>query len=125
MFQQPMILIVEDEDSIRETMKELLESEAYLIQTAENGEEALKCLKNLERLPDLVMLDLMMPVMNGRDFLQKAGQVHPDFKKVPICILTADMRADTSDLKGRIAHLKKPVELEEMNDVIERLIWPH
>jgi CheY-like chemotaxis protein len=58
------ILIVEDEKDIRESLKMLLELEGYSVFTAKDGKEGLEILKNLES-PCLILLDLLMPVMNG------------------------------------------------------------
>jgi CheY-like chemotaxis protein len=64
------VLIVEDDEAIRETLRELLEFEGFEVATAANGREAVSQLQRTER-PCLILLDLMMPVMNGWEFLRK------------------------------------------------------
>ena len=63
------ILLVEDEPAIRENLKQLLELEGYPVFTAADGREGLSALKSMPR-PCLVLLDLLMPVMNGSSFLR-------------------------------------------------------
>jgi two-component system, chemotaxis family, chemotaxis protein CheY len=67
------ILVVEDDDENREFLRALLESESFLVATARDGREALEWLRG-HPSPDLVLLDLEMPRMNGWEFLQAAGQ---------------------------------------------------
>ncbi|MEO5970088.1 MAG: response regulator [Bdellovibrionia bacterium] len=67
------ILVVEDEESIRENFQLLLELEGYSVFTASNGKESLRILKTIEK-PCLILLDLLMPVMNGMEFLEAKSQ---------------------------------------------------
>ncbi len=64
----PSILVVEDDDDIRTSMLEILETEEYVTKSATNGKEALEILYQSAK-PCLVLLDMMMPIMNGRKFL--------------------------------------------------------
>src|SRR5262245_36830107 len=64
------VLVVEDDDGIRESIVEILRDEGYLVHEASNGREALEQLKDGQR-PCVVLLDLMMPVMSGWQFLQE------------------------------------------------------
>ena len=59
------VIIVEDDDDIRDTFREVLESEGYHVLTAANGRVALDLLEGMRDVPCLVLLDLMMPIMNG------------------------------------------------------------
>jgi len=69
------VLIVEDEQPLREAFALLLKSEGYEVALAENGQVALKKLKSFK--PHLVLLDMLMPVMSGLDFLKRAQRVRP------------------------------------------------
>jgi CheY-like chemotaxis protein len=102
------ILIVEDEEGIRETLKDIIELEGYNVFTAVNGEEGLRVLHKMER-PCLVLLDLLMPVMNGMEFLSAKG--HDDMiAQIPVCIVSGV--ADKPDMKGAVGFVKKPIDLE-------------
>jgi two-component system chemotaxis response regulator CheY len=65
----PRVLIVEDDRSIRGTLAEILADEGYLVQTAENGQQALEVCR-AQLAPDLILLDLQMPVMDGWEFMR-------------------------------------------------------
>lgn len=76
----PNILVVEDDKDLNNAYKIILESENYAVESAYNGQEALKKLKTFE--PDLILLDLLMPIMGGLEFLQHYDlqHKHPDVK---------------------------------------------
>jgi CheY-like chemotaxis protein len=102
------ILIVEDEKDIRDSLKMLLELEGYSVFTAENGKEGLKILKNLES-PCLILLDLLMPVMNGMEFLE--AKKHEDaIAQIPVCVVSGV--ASDPHLKNTAGFIKKPIDLE-------------
>ena len=102
------ILIVEDEEGIRQGLKDLLELEGYTVFTAVNGEEGLRVLHKMER-PCLILLDLLMPVMNGMEFLSAKG--HDDMiAQIPVCIVSGV--ADKPDMNGAVGFIKKPIDLE-------------
>ncbi|HEX6288741.1 MAG TPA: response regulator [Herpetosiphonaceae bacterium] len=113
------ILIVEDDLAIREALTEILEDEGYQVQGAANGQEAIQLLR--ERTPPcLILLDLMMPVMNGWQFRAEQKQ-DPVLAPVPVVVISAD-----SDLKTKAAaieavdYLPKPVQLTRLLDTIEQ-----
>lgn len=81
------ILVVDDDLDLRESMQEILEMEGYSVATAANGRLALELLRQGER-PDLILLDLMMPVMNGAQFLG-ALRADADLKDLPVLLVTA------------------------------------
>lgn len=102
------ILIVEDEPSIRETLCALLELEGYPVYTAENGKEGLKLLREIPR-PCLVLLDLLMPVMNGMEFLE--AKSHEDtIAAIPVCVVSGV--AERPALPPISHFIKKPIEFD-------------
>jgi CheY-like chemotaxis protein len=110
MNQKPTILIVEDEPEIRNVMQESLESIGLNILTAANGQEALEKLgKHLG--VSLILLDLVMPVMNGWQFLI-AIEKNSLLNKIPILVVTV-FSDQAKDLKVR-AVLKKPFDLNDL-----------
>jgi CheY-like chemotaxis protein len=104
------LLIVEDAEEIRTTMAELLAAEGYEVQAAANGREALTLLASakLEELPHLILLDLMMPTMDGAQFRAEQRK-HPQLAKIPVLLMTAggDIEGKAIDL-GACGYLKKP-----------------
>ena len=113
-----LILLVEDDTDIREEMASMLEGEGYQVVQARNGQEALDHLKTLPA-PCIILLDLMMPVMNGWDF--RARQLaDPALKGIPTVIVSGAAQAPQEALSlGATAFLQKPFDLEPLLDVIE------
>ena len=110
------ILIVEDDDEIRNALRFALESEGYKVFTAANGKEGLGILPQIAR-PCLILLDLMMPVMNGWEF---ANALEKDMvlAGIPVVIVTAfsDQGASIKS-KGII---KKPVDLDALFRIVRK-----
>ncbi|MES2525616.1 MAG: response regulator [Bdellovibrionota bacterium] len=115
------ILIVEDDESIRESMVELLESEGYNIATAENGLIALDYLtENESNLPHLILLDLMMPVMDGFHFSENKSKI-PSISHIPIVVLSADGHVKEKQEKAKAqAYLRKPVDIFQVLDYVKK-----
>jgi CheY-like chemotaxis protein len=107
------ILIVEDDSAIREVLTEILELDGYQVDAASNGEEGLKSLEQNPR-PDLILLDLMMPVKDG--FAFRLEQVaNPEWARIPVIVLSANANLETrlDQLgSGKLPFLKKPVDLD-------------
>lgn len=103
------VLIVEDDEDIRAAMAELLENEGFDVAVASNGLEGLEVLEQMS-LPCMVLLDLMMPVMSGEDFLKHVRQ-HPVFNPIPVIIVTASGK---QPLPGAQGILKKPFEIGDL-----------
>ena len=84
-----LALVVEDEPDARELTVRMLEKEGWRVIETENGAQALEQLERLEeKLPDLILLDLMMPVMDGFEFIEKL-RGNPDLRHLPVVVLTA------------------------------------
>jgi CheY-like chemotaxis protein len=109
------VLIVDDDPDLLEATSFALENEGFGIETARHGEEALQRLRVGNR-PAVVLLDLMMPVMNGWQFLEEVAKV-PSLKAIPIVVLTAATRVEVS---GAVEILHKPVDLGLLIGVVER-----
>lgn len=114
------VLVVEDDQDVRDTVCETLEDIGYAVSTATNGLLALNaleasCAREAERaLPGLILLDLMMPVMDGERFLQELRK-DPRFSALPVVLLTADGHAATKAVRLGANHgLRKPVQLNDL-----------
>ncbi|MFN5134842.1 MAG: sigma-54-dependent transcriptional regulator, partial [Chitinophagaceae bacterium] len=106
------ILIVDDEKAIRKTLTEILSYEGYKIDDAENGEEALKKLK--ERSYDVVLCDIKMPKVDGLEFLEKSKKINPD---VPIIMISGHGTIETAVeavKKGAFDYVAKPPDLNRL-----------
>jgi CheY-like chemotaxis protein len=110
-----IVLVVDDDPDLLEVTSFALENEGFGIETARHGEEALRRLR-VGKPPAVVLLDLMMPVMNGWQFLEEVAKV-PSLKAIPIVVLTAAVRVEVS---GAVEILYKPVELGLLIEVVER-----
>lgn len=88
------VLIIEDDEGLRDVYKEQFENESFEALTAVDGQEGIE--KMLSLKPDLVLLDILMPKMNGFDVLTKRKET-PELKKIPVIVLT-NIYADASDL---------------------------
>lgn len=117
-----LILIIEDDTDIRDAFAEILGSlSGHVLLLADNGKVALEILRKAEKLPDLILLDVLMPVMDG--FAFRSEQLADDrLKYIPIVVLSASHRI--TDLAAKMqanAYLKKPISMDDLLEVIERI----
>ncbi|MGB1361114.1 MAG: response regulator transcription factor [Alphaproteobacteria bacterium] len=111
MTNKPNILVVDDDNQIRELLKEFLQKQGWHISTASNPEEARQVLTTVQ--PDLIILDVMMPNETGFEFLEKLRKTND----VAVLMLTAKMELDDKVeglLKGADDYLTKPFEPDEL-----------
>lgn len=111
------ILVVEDDEAIRDVVRDFLESEEYLVDVASNGDEALRVLQTVG-VPNLVLLDMKMPVMNGWQFALEF--VNRYNHRAPIVVMTAaaDAAQRATDVSA-IGWVGKPFDLNELLDKIK------
>lgn len=119
------VLIVDDTRLNRELVKDLLESEGYLVSEAENGREALHCVRT--QPPELVLLDIELPDMSGLDVLA-ALQADPATQNIPVVALTAHNQP--SELQrflsaGFVACISKPLNLKMFTQTIATFFTAH
>jgi CheY-like chemotaxis protein len=115
------ILLVEDDLDIREALREVLVYEGYEVTLAINGHEALEQLKSKSDggLPQLILLDLMMPVKDGLGFLQEQ-QANSRLAPIPVVLMSADQGIEARARQLNVkACLKKPVEIDNLLSTIE------
>lgn len=113
----PCVLIVEDDQDVREFMDLLLSTSGFETTTASNGAEALQALR--ARRPCLVLLDLMMPVMDGWTF-RKQQLADPAIADVPVVCVTAVSEPQQVTERLRAPCLTKPVEFGTLLDEVQR-----
>jgi two-component system, chemotaxis family, chemotaxis protein CheY len=102
-----LIMVVDDDESIRSALSELLSDEGYRVITVPGGSEALACLSDGQR-PDAILLDLMMPQMDGWKF-RAEQMVNPALAAIPVIVITAVTHPEPTATLG-VATFKKPLD---------------
>jgi CheY-like chemotaxis protein len=122
MVEQPVILLVEDDDLLRDSISDLLTLLDYEVVTAINGQKAVEHMA--EVLPDCIICDLMMPIMDGIELIELLRE-HKRWAHIPVVLITAYPHA----LQDRPittaapdALLYKPFDLNQLADLLERLL---
>ena len=114
------ILVVEDDEETSETLCEALADQGYEPVPAANGREALERLLAWSQPPSIILLDLMMPILDGRGF-RHAQLADPALRSIPVIVLTA--QPDAEQVCSEMAvngWLRKPVRLEPLLSLIRR-----
>src|SRR5258706_7357962 len=117
----PRIMLVEDDDEIREALTDVLEQQGYEVEGARNGREALDILRDHpHEAPRLILLDLMMPVMDGWQF-RHAQLEDPQIARIPVVVLSAmaNLRSRGADLHAAEC-LAKPVDVDYLLEAVSR-----
>jgi CheY-like chemotaxis protein len=105
-----MVLVVDDDEDVRDAMRELLQRKGYAVRVANDGHQALELLAITET-PCVVLLDLVMPVMDGWQFLASV-QSNPLLAQIPVVIVSA--HAATHAPAGSVGLLRKPFGTAEL-----------
>jgi CheY-like chemotaxis protein len=108
----PTVLVVDDDQDIRESLAQILVEEGFEVASACNGAEALEAIAR--RQPDLMLLDLMMPVLNGWEVLEalRASGTRP---RIPVVVLSA------LEAHGCVDYVQKPIRLPKLLALIETI----
>ena len=108
------VLLVEDNRDIRETLTDILEYEGYGVIEASHGREALTLLQDPAARPDVILLDLVMPVMSGPEFLDALRAEHGSIS-IPIIVCSGTLEDRVlSRLAPHAACLRKPIDVTEL-----------
>jgi CheY-like chemotaxis protein len=113
------VLVVDDEFGIVDSLGEVLSEEGFAVVIARNGKDALR--KLAEQRPDIVLLDYMMPVMDGREAL-RAMRADAAFSDVPVVMMSAVPRSNLPADCVVEGFLRKPFDLEELFAELTRLL---
>ncbi len=116
---EPYILLIDDNKSIRECLIWVLEEEGYFVITASNGKEALDFLEKNSSLPGLILLDVMMPIMNSWQFREEQ-RLNPRLQNIPTLILTAKINVENQVFYPNEYLLAKPFDIEELLSLIKK-----
>jgi CheY-like chemotaxis protein len=117
------ILIIEDDPLMRRLYQKIFSFEKYEVETAEDGIEGLDKARTIK--PTLILLDIMMPKMNGLQVLDKLKE-DPDLKKIPVVILTnlaGQQDAEAAMLKGAVKYIvKSEYEPKQISDMVKDIL---
>ena len=113
---QPTILVVEDDEYCRDLLDQILTMHGYSVQAAANGLEGWKLLQSMN--PDLILLDMKMPVMNGWEFSRRLKEQRD--RAIPFVIISAaeDIRLRAQET-GADGWLEKPFEMDDLLSVVD------
>ena len=120
MYEQPRILVIDDDESIRTTMAAILESEGYDVDTAENGKEAIK--KSNADLYRVAVIDFRLPDMKGTELLTALRETTPKMAKIMVTGYPTVQNAIECVNKHADAYFLKPVDYEALLNTIRNLI---
>lgn len=114
------ILVVDDEYSIREALRDLLSDEGYAVELAASGAEAMQQLRSGER-PHLALVDVMMPRMDGRAVLREIRE-DPELGGLPVILMTAAPMVIAPAERLGAPLLRKPIDVDELLRLIAKLV---
>ncbi|MCC6558323.1 MAG: response regulator [Polyangiaceae bacterium] len=125
------VLIVDDEEDVRDSLREVLEEAGYDVYCAGDGKQALELLGRADPSPGLILLDMVMPVMNGQEMLEALKQVHA-LAAIPVTIVSASKQPLPSTLGAPggpsassapdpgSSYLAKPVDFDALLAIVEK-----
>jgi CheY-like chemotaxis protein len=111
------VLVVDDEPALLDVLAQVLADEGYAVATARDGEHALRQAE--QERPDLVLMDVMMPRLDGRDALRRL-RAHPSLGAVPVILTSAGVPA--AQVEPGVAFLRKPFDLDRLLALVARLL---
>jgi CheY-like chemotaxis protein len=114
---EPLVFVIDDDRDVRAALEETLRDEGYEVLCAVDGADALDKLRVMPLKPDVLLLDLMMPTMNGWQFREEQLK-DPALAAICTVVLTADATATAESLIG-VHFVRKPVKLDTLLDTIE------
>ena len=112
----PLVLVVDDDPGVRKLLMQILEEEGYQVCTAENGRDGLE--KAMLFKPDLITMDLMMPVMDGREAINQMRQ-EPELCGIPIVVVSV---LPDSESAGGVASITKPIDEQTLIETVDSLL---
>ncbi|MBN1265743.1 MAG: response regulator [Anaerolineales bacterium] len=116
------IVIVDDEPAFRSVLQEILKTFGFVVHAYDSVENAMQHLE--ENIPDLILTDLMMPDIDGYQFMQTL-QMNPRFNLIPVVVISALAQPEDKELSkstGAAAYLTKPFTAKELRQVINKVL---
>lgn len=118
----PRVLVIDDEQDVRELLRRVLEKEGYRVLTATDGEEGLSLA--MRDRPDLIITDLVMPQMDGYTFLTRLRE-RRETAEVPVIVVSVKTDLPSTVftvVKGAAAHVGKPFDVEELTRAVRQVL---
>ena len=115
----PKIFIVEDDTVIRETFEELLKHEGFGVEAFADGQQAINRLRKAPE-PCLVLLDMLMPVMNGEEFMNHFHTLPATILPIPVFLVSATSNDQAAKKMGCMGFVKKPVDLDALLAIVKQ-----
>ena len=112
------VLVVDDQSGVRYLLTILIEEEGHKVFTAQNGKEAVEIVSS--QYPDLIFMDVRMPVMDGLDALKKIKRISPRTEVVMMTAYGAEDTIDTAMQSGALTCIAKPFDIEEIKSFIKQ-----
>jgi CheY-like chemotaxis protein len=115
------VLVVEDDADIRDSLAEVLDEDGFAVLTASNGREAFEVLQSASAKPSVILLDMMMPVMDGWEF-RKAQRNDPELASIPVAVFSArpNIEAAARSVEAA-AYFRKPLSIDHLIDTLDSL----
>jgi CheY-like chemotaxis protein len=114
------ILVVDDEFGIGELLRELLSEEGHEVELAANGNQGLA--KVAQEKPDLILLDFMMPVLDGAGMMKRMS-ANPDISTIPVVIMSSLPQATvTARIDGYVAYVRKPFHIDAILELVATIL---
>jgi len=118
------ILLVEDEESVRQLVRETLEARGYTVREAQNGEEGLQLAQEHEGPLDLVITDVVMPGISGRELTKRLSEARPETKVLYLSGYAEDAIVHEGVLEPGTAFLQKPFTLQTLSRKVREVLQP-
>jgi len=118
---KPVILVIDDDDEIRTMIQDVLEDQGFLVESAANGRLALEMLDRERALPALILLDLMMPEMDGWEFRRRQEEL-PRLAGIPVVVFSGSLEGREAPLSlHAAATMNKPLGLGDLVTLVDQL----
>ena len=122
MEQKKTILVVEDEETLRLLLKETLEYLGYNVYQASNGREAVKLYSDIKDKVDLIILDMVMPEMNGEETFYKLREINPNARIILSSGYSVDEKTRELIGKGALGFIQKPYRVDEIEKALKKVL---
>jgi CheY-like chemotaxis protein len=118
--QRPLVLVVDDDDAIRGALCDLLEDAGFAAVGARHGLEALRTLTTVPTIPAFILLDLMMPIMDGWAFCRSRWKSQT-LREIPVVLISAVDMSESNRPTGIDAFLPKPIDVDQFARLAARM----
>ena len=116
------VLLVEDEESVRQLVRETLQAKGYIVVEAENGEAGLAAAAAHDGRIDLVISDVVMPGMGGRELVKRLAETRPETKVLYLSGYTEDAIVSEGTIESGTAFLQKPFTLQNLSRKVREVL---